>query len=76
MQACWVSVGHNACASTRLQVKVINADNAVQVAVSDFSTVQGITVEVTGNRWSAATEPNQGHHALWGVSCNNVLFTK
>jgi hypothetical protein len=57
-------------------VKIINSDNSVSVERSDFVTVSGVTVSVDKPRWSALTEPANGHHALWAVGAVNSVFTE
>ena len=57
-------------------VKIINSDNSISVQRSDFVTVTGVTVSVEKPRWTALTEPTNGHHALWAVGAVNSLFTE
>jgi hypothetical protein len=60
--------------SLLLQVDIINADNGIFVTASDFASIRNVAVKVEKPRWVAATQPDNGHHALMIGRSGDVSF--
>lgn len=72
--------GYNAITLTSISncwvrnVDIINADNGIFVTASDFASIRNVAVKVEKPRWVAATQPDNGHHALMIGRSGDVSF--